>query len=330
VKNLFLIDGASATGKSDLLKWVVENNANDVVFVVKGTTRSQRPYERSDPEILLDLEFLSDVQFDAEGYDYTYAYGGARYGFARESLLHALMHRENVFVIVRSTATIDRIARDFSFINVVPIFIYTDRTELRRRLRAAKVAPEVIQWRLERSNIALQEYYSNPSYYREVLINNSSRQVFHSIISKLIAKHAGHPPIDPHLLAVAMSFNEANPKLVDYFDAMQQAAQAVSKSYHCERVDMKPGIRPLRDEFHELTERARCVIADLTENRPNVYYELGSAQARRKPCLITAEKGTDVSFYPKQYKILFYESATDLRVKLTYELGRILREFATF
>jgi hypothetical protein len=57
MKNLFLIHGASATGKSDLLKWVTENNADDVSFVVKGTTRAQREYERDDPEILLDLNF---------------------------------------------------------------------------------------------------------------------------------------------------------------------------------------------------------------------------------------------------------------------------------
>ena len=325
MKNLFLVDGASATGKSDLLKWVMENNADDVSFVIKGTTRAQRDYERYDPEILLDLEFLTDEEFQARNYDYSYTYGGGRYGFTRASLTKELLQRDNVFVIVRNNAIIDKIAKEYNFINVVPVFVYTDKAELIRRLEAANIGSDVISSRLQRSEIALRDYYAHPEVYREVLINNSSREVFHTTIERLITKYSNQPSIDPYQIAVMMSFNPSNKKLDDYFDAMEAAVRSVSSKLKCLRVDKAPGSPKIAAEFRNLIASARCVIVDLTENKQNVYYELGFAQAKGKTCLITAENDTSPFFYPREHKIIFYDSARDLREKLSAELRAVLR-----
>ena len=324
MKNLFLIDGASGTGKSDLLKWVTENNADDVGFVVKGTTRDQRDYEREDPEILLDLEFLTEDEFNQRQFDYTYTYGGGRYGFYRSQITAALLKSENVFVIVRNITTIGLIAREYNFINVVPVFIYTDKTELRTRLKLSGLDHQLIDFRMKRSDIALRDYYAHPEAYEETLINNSSRDVFHNTINRLIEKYAKQPSIDPYLIAVMMSCNPNNKKLDDYFDAMEAAIQNVSPRYKCRRLDKVPGSHRIADQFRNLIARSRVVIVDLTENRQNVYYELGFAQAIRKVCLITAEMGTDPFLYPKEHKIIFYDSARDLRKKLVLELRSLL------
>ncbi|HTD38525.1 MAG TPA: hypothetical protein VK669_13525 [Candidatus Limnocylindrales bacterium] len=324
MKNLFLVDGASATGKSDLLKRVKDYNAGDVGYVVKGTTRPERDYERGDPGILLDLEFLSEPEFDGRNYDYTYTYGGARYGFHRKDLMQALVTRDNVFVIVRNTVIIDRIAQEFSWINVVPIFIYTDRAQLAKRLEAECLDPDLIQWRLDRSEVAFGEYFGNTECYREVLINNSSRAVFHSIIDKLIGKYKTAPSIDPNSIAVMMSFDKSNVKLLDYFDAMERAARVASPAYRCVRVDTEPGTVPIAPTFRKVIERSRCVIADLTGERPNVYYELGYAHARGKTCIITAEEGTRLHTHAQAFKIVFYESVTALYSHLAAELQLVL------
>mgnify|MGYP001611662684 CR=1 FL=1 len=78
-------------------------------------------------------------------------------------------------------------------------------------------------------------------------------------------------------------------------------------------------------EFRALIASSRCVIVDLTENKQNVYYELGYIQAGRKTCVITAEAGTQPFFYPREHKIIFYASARELRETLTSELGGLLR-----
>jgi guanylate kinase len=324
MKNLFLIDGASGTGKSDLLRWVMDNNANDVGLVRKGTTRKARPYEEADPEILLDLEFLSESDFDACGYEYTYTYGGARYGLSRAELTGALLRRENVFVIVRNTATISNIAKDYELINVVKVFIYTDRTELTSRLHGMGTSAEIIEYRLKRSDIALRDYYSHPGVFDETIINNSSHDVFHNTINMLIAKYQDAPSINPYLVSVMMSFNPSNKKLDDYYDAMDAAVQGISRKYMCKRVDKIPGSPKIAAEFRGLIASSRCVIVDLTENKQNVYYELGYIQAARKTCVITAEAGTQPFFYPREHKIIFYASARELRDTLRAELAGLL------
>jgi guanylate kinase len=324
LKNLFLIDGASGTGKSDLLRWVADNNASDVGILKKGTTRQPRQYEEADSEILLDLEFLSPAEFDARDYHYTYTYGGARYGLSRTDLTRELLVHENVFVIVRNIATMSRIAKDYQFINVVPVFIYTDRTELTARLRTADTAADVIEFRLKRSEISLRDYYTHPGVYDETIINNSSRDVFHATIGKLIEKYRDSPAIDPYLVSVMMSFNPGNKKLDDYYDAMNAAVRGVAARYRCRRVDKVPGSPKIAAEFRGLIASSRCAIVDLTENKQNVYYELGYIQATRKTCVITAEAGTQPFFYPREHKIIFYASARELRELLAVELRGLL------
>ena len=122
-----------------------------------------------------------------------------------------------------------------------------------------------------------------------------------------------------------MSFNPSNKKLDDYFDAMEAAVRSVSSNLKCKRVDKVPGSPKIAAEFRNLIASARCVIVDLTENKQNVYYELGFAQAKGKTCLITAEEKTTPFFYPREHKIIFYDSARDLREKLAEQLRGILR-----
>ena len=121
-----------------------------------------------------------------------------------------------------------------------------------------------------------------------------------------------------------MSFNPSNKKLDDYFDAMEAAVRSVSEKLKVKRVDKVPGSPKIASEFRNLIASSRCVVIDLTENKQNVYYELGFAQAKGKTCLITAEDGTVPSFYPREHKIIFYGSARDLREKLAEQLRGIL------
>jgi guanylate kinase len=324
MQNLFLVDGASGVGKSDLLRWVTENNAHNVAFLRKATTRLERDYERNDPDNLLDLEFMSEQDFRGQNFEYRYVYGGAEYGFHVQDLTVALLSHDNVFVIVRSTSLIRRIADDYKFLNVVPVFIYTDRFQLLERLQKTSFPAELIQMRLQRSEIALRDYYSHAEFYREILINNSSKEVFHSIIDRMIDKYSAVPRIDPYSFPVMMSFNPENKKLDDYYDAIESAVKSLSPQYLCRRIDKIPGSPKIASEFRRLAVSARCVIVDLTENKQHVYYELGYLHALERTCVITAEEGTQISFYPAEYKVVLYRSARELRQRLQQQLSELL------
>ena len=325
MKNLFLVDGASGTGKSDFLRWVFSYNTNNVGYVKKGTTRPLHTFERSDP---LDLEILSEDEFLARNYDYTYTYRGFLYGFKRSHLVASIMARENVFLIIRDVGLIKQLCSQFSFINIVPVFLYTDRSELEKRLRAANVSEEEISDRRNRAEECLRDYHLHPHQYREVIINNSSLDTFYGIINKLLDKYSGAPNIDPCLIPVMMSYSTKNKMLRRYYEAILAAIKEVDQSFRCPRINDSPGSPAIISEFRSLIASSRCVIVDLAENRQNVYYELGYIHALGKSCIITAPKLSRAHFYAGEYKILRYDSPRELRKMLQEQIKRLL--VATF
>jgi hypothetical protein len=53
------------------------------------------------------------------------------------------------------------------------------------------------------------------------------------------------------------------------------------------------------------------VIAEITPTNANVYYELGYAHALKKPCILIAEKGTELPFDVSPFRVLMYENSID-------------------
>jgi nucleoside 2-deoxyribosyltransferase len=54
-------------------------------------------------------------------------------------------------------------------------------------------------------------------------------------------------------------------------------------------------------------EQSDSVIADVTSKQSNIYYELGLADAMRKPVLILAQKSQDVPPDFAGHRVLVYE-----------------------
>ncbi len=70
--------------------------------------------------------------------------------------------------------------------------------------------------------------------------------------------------------------------------------------------------------------RAAVVVADVTEPRPNVYYEIGLAQGMQKDVILTAKEGTVLPFDLADIPTLLWKTQRDLKEKLTRRL-RLLR-----
>jgi guanylate kinase len=324
MKNLFVIDGASGTGKSDLLQYV-DNFKTKVSIVRKYTTRSQRDYEK-EKSWKLDLDFISQEDFDQQKFDYQYKYGKQMYGFHRVSLDTCLKQHSNVFVIVRNTDVIKQLIEDYNFINVVPVYIYTDQEKIQQRLIAQNVTEEQLKFRLDRIREAFEDYLLHPQIYREVLINNSNIAEYHRLIDILLEKHKGSPEIDEKLVFVLMSFNPENHNLVDYYNAMKRAVIKYDPSMKCINLDEVPGSFKISDTAKKKVRNCRLVIVDLTENKPNVFYELGYVHGIAKDFIITAHKTTPEVFYSSEYKTIYYDNATELENILLKQIRGILGE----
>jgi hypothetical protein len=67
-----------------------------------------------------------------------------------------------------------------------------------------------------------------------------------------------------------------------------------------------PGII-IADIARQISE-ARVVIADIIPDNPNVFWELGYAQALNKPAVLIAERGRQLPFDVSPFRALFYEN----------------------
>ncbi len=82
------------------------------------------------------------------------------------------------------------------------------------------------------------------------------------------------------------------------------------------RADENPGSALIINEITELIIEAEFIICDLTEERPNVYYELGYAHGVGNAPLdifLIAKEGTMLHFDVGGYRVQYYKSIKHLR-----------------
>jgi hypothetical protein len=84
-----------------------------------------------------------------------------------------------------------------------------------------------------------------------------------------------------------------------------------------------PGI-VISDIAREIA-RSRVVIAEITPANPNVYYEVGYADALRKPVILIADRTLkDIPFDVRPYRIIFYENSIGGKKRVEEELSKYL------
>ncbi len=125
--------------------------------------------------------------------------------------------------------------------------------------------------------------------------------------------HRGHngsalplPPIElkQRSVFVAMPFSE------EFDDVYQFGIYATVRrcGYACEKVDQAMFTGSIVDRITEGIRAADFLIADLTDERPNVYLEVGFAWALSKPVVILAREGQRLHFDVSHHRCLFYRT----------------------
>lgn len=314
-KNLFLIDGASGTGKSDLINYISDYNT-DIFYIEKYTTRKIREYEKKNTQ-KLDLIHISNYKFDNYNFDYVYNYGGYKYGFSKTDIINKFKKSDNVFIIVRDVNLITKLKNDFSFFNVISIFIYTDRDQIVDRLKKELHKPEDIKFRIDRLEIAYKSYLKNPTFYDEVLINSGSVDDYQRIIDSTFNKYRILSTIELNRIFVLMSFNKIYDEIYQEF---VDAAKLVSKLLIVKRIDKQRGDYKITDEILNNIGKAGLIICDLTDERPNVYYELGYARGLKKKVIACAKEGTKLHFDIRDFRTIIYKTTGQLRKEIKSEI----------
>lgn len=124
---------------------------------------------------------------------------------------------------------------------------------------------------------------------------------------------------------VIMSFAD-DPSLEDAYESFKDACSKFSPKYNCKRMDDITDIKRITPVMFSSIKNSAFVIVDLTFERPNVYYELGYADALDKPIIVTAKKGTVIHFDAKDFPIIFWESQTGLKKDLVGRIEQIAQK----
>ena len=72
----------------------------------------------------------------------------------------------------------------------------------------------------------------------------------------------------------------------------------------------------ITDRILDEIEASEFLIADVTYERPNVYYEIGHAHARSKRVILFRKKGTTLHFDVAHRNCPEYENTTELKDRL--------------
>lgn len=321
MKNIFIIDGAAGTGKTDLIHYLNHKFTQryGIGYIKKYTTREKRPEEENKG---LDLIHIKPNEFNSKLEDhnfYHYSYGKYKYGFFKSDLENSLSSHKNVFIIIRNRPLTEEIAIDFPEVRTVITYIYSDKEQVIKRLETDGYDDESIKFRMNRMNTSWEDYLTYNDIFQEILINNSNRVDFQRLIDWLVKKYnENHPsvvqinnkhqypllkslhgykgeiqnrlekyPFEKNVFLM-MKFRESN-KLIYRFIQKKLEEQG----YNCVRADEKEW-DITGNVYNPLAVLYCCkygiALFDEPEKgnnfSPNVAYELGIMHLQQKECLI--------------------------------------------
>jgi nucleoside 2-deoxyribosyltransferase len=105
---------------------------------------------------------------------------------------------------------------------------------------------------------------------------------------------------------------------------------ATSLGIVAERVDEQIFQEGILERIYRQIELADLVVADMTGQNPNVFYEVGYAHAKGKLCVLLTQRAEDIPFDLKHHRHIVYGSSiAQLRTQLAGEMEWARKQIAT-
>lgn len=126
---------------------------------------------------------------------------------------------------------------------------------------------------------------------------------------------------EPNSAFVMMQINPSIPELEDRYNAIKECFDdfgiAAVKADEIEHSEV------ITEKIMEKIRSSEFLLADLTGERPSVYYEIGYAHALKRRVIMYRSKGTILHFDLAAYNCPEYDNLTDLKKKLMSRLSSI-------
>lgn len=145
-------------------------------------------------------------------------------------------------------------------------------------------------------------------------------------------KQKARPNFDFTKAFVVMSMTDGNKDLDDIRDSIEQGVHGASSELsmpkiEVKRVDDREGSTyKIDEEIFTSLETCGLVVCDLTEEKPNCYYELAWAMAHQRPVIVTAKKGTKIHFDVSRFNIRFWQSQRELKEQIKKDAIAVFSE----
>ena len=352
---IYIIFGASGTGKTTLMNKV---NAEFGIKAIhkKGTTRERRTYD--DIEIDSFPSGLPEERFGGNN-GYIYSQYGHQYGIEKKQLNEAVYENYPHFVICNDLDTIRLIRKDYpDKVRVIYLMFDAPREQILEIQKSRGIKDDEIERRVSKIEYLAQQYIHNSSLFDDVINNRygvnpetelwrqlriimksyddfreiPSREVLFDLVDYLSNKIKEVESLQDDLvknniiekdfvfIIMPMSGNteQDQENIHNVYTTIKTAAQTAG--YRAERVDRILGSTSIDDKIYEYIGKAELIIADLSYERPNCYFELGYARALGKDLVIIYREGTKVHFDIDHYDNFSFNSAMSLEKELENRL----------
>jgi len=339
VSLVILIFGASGSGKSTLMEYLTRAGQQYSIHI-KGTDRAKRNYDG------IEIKYVNHVT-DAD-YDYVYETYGYRYGIQRAQIDAAISARKEHFIICNDISVIRRIKADYGR-RVKVIFHHFDapRDALLNIQRLRNISDDEIELRLAKTEALYRAFVEQRKLFDGVLHNRYQKpevmiREIEQLLSDMTDRHRAEGlsgkilhrvnkitrqlenqrvatatesiPHEPGYVFIVMPMNRALGGVPDTYAAILRACRAAKM--RGSRIDDKSNSGLITQSLHTNIRLAEYVVADLTHERPNVYYEVGYAIALGKPILLVAKDDTKVHLDLQGYRAERYENYVELEKTL--------------
>ena len=124
---------------------------------------------------------------------------------------------------------------------------------------------------------------------------------------------------EPNSAFVMMQINPGMPELEDRYNTIKEGFAAFE--IEAVRADEIEHSEVITDKIMEKIRASEFLFADLSGERPSVYYEIGFAHALRRRVIMYRSKGTNLHFDLAAYNCPEYSNLTDLKSKLIARLS---------
>lgn len=123
---------------------------------------------------------------------------------------------------------------------------------------------------------------------------------------------------------VVMQF--AEPYDTFYKEVIQSQADAAG--FDVIRIDEKAGPGVIFQDIQREIEQAEVIIAEITPANPNVFYEVGYAHALHKPTILLVQRGAQLPFDIRSFRVVFYNDSIGGKVEVERDLRKHLDAIA--